>query len=111
MGANAKSMFFYNRVKGELENAIIKQGFEGLHIFRPSLLLGNRTEQRMGEKIGVIVDKILKPIMRGKLAAYKGIKADTVAKAMLKVAQLNKMGNYIYPSNEIETIANENYLS
>jgi uncharacterized protein YbjT (DUF2867 family) len=49
LGANKSSLIFYNRVKGELEEALQETGFDSLVIFRPSLLLGNRNEKRFGE--------------------------------------------------------------
>jgi uncharacterized protein YbjT (DUF2867 family) len=52
LGATASSRVFYNRVKGELEDAVAALGFRSLTIARPSLLLGNRAEYRRGEEIG-----------------------------------------------------------
>ena len=49
LGANKKSAIYYNQVKGEIEKAITKIGFQTVHIFRPSLLLGPRTEKRSVE--------------------------------------------------------------
>ena len=54
MGANSKSRIFYNRVKGEMENALIVIGFESLQIFRPSLLLGNRNILEEGKKLALL---------------------------------------------------------
>ncbi|PKL74567.1 MAG: hypothetical protein CVV27_19820, partial [Candidatus Melainabacteria bacterium HGW-Melainabacteria-1] len=52
LGANPSSGIFYNRVKGETEAALGALPFEAVHFFRPSLLLGNRGEFRLAEKIG-----------------------------------------------------------
>lgn len=49
LGASKKSPVYYNRVKGEIEEAVSGLGFSSLHIFRPSLLMGQRQESRMGE--------------------------------------------------------------
>jgi uncharacterized protein YbjT (DUF2867 family) len=106
MGANKKSMFFYNRVKGEIEEAIWKLNFSAVHIFRPSLLLGERKEQRMGEKIGAIVMKLLRPFLIYGLKKYRAIEGKTVAAAMYKMAQENLTGRYIYESDRIENVAN-----
>ena len=51
MGANAHSPFFYNRVKGEMEEALIAQNWPKLTIARPSMLLGDRSKQRMNETL------------------------------------------------------------
>lgn len=50
-GANAHSPFFYNRVKGEMEEALIAQNWQKLTIARPSMLLGDRSKQRMNETL------------------------------------------------------------
>ena len=106
MGANKNSAFFYNRVKGEVEEALWKLNFKAVHIFRPSLLLGERKERRVGEKIGAIVMKLLRPLLIFRLKKYRAIEGKTVATAMYKTAQENLKGRYIYESDRIEKIAN-----
>lgn len=101
MGANKNSSFFYNRVKGEMEEAITKLSFTAVHIFRPSLLTGNRQETRMGEKVGEIVMGGLKFAMLGPLKKYRAIPARTVAKAMLQMAIDNGGGVRIHQSDKI----------
>ncbi len=85
MGADARSPIFYNRVKGELEQALAGLGFEGLVIARPSLLVGDRTElgqpERAGERIGLHVSRWLKPLIP---ANYRPIAAQDVARALLR---------------------------
>jgi uncharacterized protein YbjT (DUF2867 family) len=51
MGANANSPFFYNKVKGKMEAALIAQKWEHLTIVRPSMLLGHRDKRRFNESI------------------------------------------------------------
>jgi uncharacterized protein YbjT (DUF2867 family) len=102
MGASAESVFFYNRVKGEVEEDLQALNFQSLHIFRPSLLLGDRKEKRLGEKIGESVLSFLKPIMRGPLEKYQGIQASKVAESMLKQAQSNRKGVHIHESVELQ---------
>lgn len=84
MGANPNSRFFYSRVKGELEQAIIDIGFEQLAIFRPSLLLGQHTD-RPWENFAQTAFKMLKPIMPKNLSV-RPIEAERVAMAMALVA-------------------------
>ena len=101
MGADASSMFFYNKVKGEMERDVQDLGFRAVHIMRPSLLLGERTEHRTGEELASKVMKPLSSLMIGPLQKYKPIEASTVAKAMLYVAAQQQQGVHIYPSDEI----------
>lgn len=101
MGADKDSAFFYNRVKGEMEEAITKLSFTAVHIFRPSLLTGNRPETRLGEKVGEVLMGGLKFAMVGPLRKYRAIPARIVAKAMLQMALDNGGGIKIHESDEI----------
>ncbi|MFZ6733592.1 NAD(P)H-binding protein [Undibacterium sp. Ji42W] len=87
MGADANSSVFYNRVKGELEDALEKMAFDGLVIARPSLLVGDRKvlgqSERRGEKIGLAVSKLIGFLIP---ANYQPIEATAVARALLKTA-------------------------
>ncbi|CAB5562394.1 Semialdehyde dehydrogenase, NAD binding domain [Citrobacter werkmanii] len=79
MGANANSPFFYNRVKGEMEQALIEQKWPRLTIVRPSMLLGERDKQRTNERF-------LAPLFRLLPGNWKTIEARDVARAMLAEA-------------------------
>jgi len=85
VGANANSKIFYNRVKGEAEAAVIEQGFPHTLILRPSLLLGDRSDQatRPGERIAQSFAPAFSWLMRGDLARYRPIPARDVARAMV----------------------------
>ena len=72
---------------------------------RPSILLGNRKENRIGEKIGIFVMKSLSPLFLGKMKKYKPIRVESVAKAMLNIAE-NKYDKTIFESDNIEEISN-----
>lgn len=87
VGADAKSKVFYSQVKGELEEAIMKMPFWGVHILRPSMLLGKREESRPLEKIGIIFSKGIDFLMGDLLGKYQPVKAEDVAKAMVVEAQ------------------------
>lgn len=104
MGANSQSLFFYNQVKGEVEEHLKRLNLPTLHIFRPSLLLGEREEFRFGEKMSSKVSGVLNAIMVGPLRPYKAIEAKKVANAMAKMAESDKKGVNIHLSNEIEKI-------
>lgn len=105
LGADAHSSIFYNRVKGQTETAVIATGIEAVHIFRPSLLLGNRKESRIGETVGKILAWFIAPFLVGSFKKYKGIQADDVAKAMYLCAQIDANGVKIHESDEIAAIA------
>jgi uncharacterized protein YbjT (DUF2867 family) len=92
IGSDPSSSVFYNKVKGEMENDLENIGFESLHIFHPSLLLGPREESRLGEKIGTVGMKLVSPLMMGSLTKYKPIHVKTVAGAMLKLAKAPEKG-------------------
>lgn len=109
MGADADSRIFYNKVKGEAEQAIRGLGLQTLHIFQPSLLMGNRDESRLGEDIGKVFFSIFSFLFAGPLRKYKGIKATDVAWAMFAQARENLSGTFIHESDEIEKIAHEMY--
>ena len=102
MGADPNSKVFYNRTKGEMEEALKEIGYPCLRIIRPSLLLGKREEFRFGEKIGVILTPVLKPFLIGSLKKYAPVEAESVAHFMVKVAMEQPIsGVHIYESNLI----------
>lgn len=84
-GADSKSSFFYARIKGELEEAIMQLKFESTLIVRPSVLIGDRAETRWGEKITVPLIASFSKIFLG-LKKYRGIKGEEVAMAMLNLS-------------------------
>jgi uncharacterized protein YbjT (DUF2867 family) len=86
LGSDAKSSIFYNRVKGEVEQALQAMGFEQLVILRPSLLLGDRQESRPGESLGQLVAPLLSPFLIGGLRRYRPIQSDVVARCMVESA-------------------------
>lgn len=106
MGASAESSIFYSRVKGEIERDLIALQIPKLHLFRPSLLLGERAELRRGERIGAIVMKGIHPLLLGSFRKYRGIEGDAVAAAMIKAANTDlNPGVYVYQSDIIAQMA------
>lgn len=99
LGANGKSKIFYNRVKGQMEDELIKLGFDSLSIFRPSLLVGERKETRRGEKWGAKFSKVISFVFVKKFKKYKPIQADFVAKSMLANAKQKLKGVQIIESD------------
>lgn len=100
LGADKSSSIFYNRVKGEVEEAIQSLGFDSVHIFRPALLLGDRDEQRFGEDAAKIFFKLFGFLVPLK---YKAVDAAKVARAMMWHARQNKNGIFVHPSEEIQS--------
>lgn len=99
LGANRKSSIFYNKVKGELEEAITALKFGATYIFRPSLLLGDRKELRAGENGAKFVYQYLGFLIPAK---YKGIESSKVARAMLAESQSGKSGVHVYESSVLQ---------
>ncbi|TDE14564.1 oxidoreductase [Dyadobacter psychrotolerans] len=102
MGADADSGIFYNQVKGQVEQGLISLKYPSLHIFRPSLLLGEREETRLGEKVGEVLATVFKPIMFGPLKKYRAIDSGKVANAMLAFAKKSEKGVFIHNSAELQ---------
>lgn len=86
LGANPQSRQLYLRTKGEAEQELIALGFDRLVIMRPSLLLGNREEFRLGERLGAAFGAVIKPALSGPLLKYRPVAADQVAAAMVAAA-------------------------
>jgi uncharacterized protein YbjT (DUF2867 family) len=106
LGADAASRLFYSRVKGEAEAAISALPFAGVHIFRPSLLLGERAEFRFGERVAELAAAPLSLLMLGPLRKYRPIHARTVAQAMTRTARAARAGMEILESGQIAEIGN-----
>jgi uncharacterized protein YbjT (DUF2867 family) len=105
--ADPKSSGDYLKFKGEVEEELKRLNFSKLGIMRPSFLLGDRKEKRVGEKIGIFVFKLLSPLFLGPLKKMKPIHSETVAKAMIRTANENLEKN-ILESNEIaELVLNQ----
>lgn len=96
MGADRNSLFYYNQVKGEIEESLRNMGYETLLIFRPSLLVGERSEARFGEKAGGWFAKAFQFMIPVK---YRAINADKVAEAMVSITSSNVKGTLVYESD------------
>lgn len=99
LGADKNSSVFYNRVKGEVEEAIQTISFPAFHVFRPSLLLGDRTEERAGEGAATTFFKIFGFMIPLK---YKAIESIKVARAMIAIAIKEQGGFQIHESKELQ---------
>jgi uncharacterized protein YbjT (DUF2867 family) len=102
LGADAGSMVFYNRVKGEVEDGLRAMGFASLAIARPSLLVGERSESRPGERLAVAVTGLLGPLL--KPFASRPIEGATVARALGAIAKDPPSGARVYLSGELQAL-------
>jgi uncharacterized protein YbjT (DUF2867 family) len=105
VGADEHSSFFYSRVKGELEVALLGLGFQDLQVFRPSLLLGKRQKVRFGEWVASRLAPIFSPFLAGPLAGYRPVPAIAVARAMYQAAEDCGQGVQYYDSPAIGKMA------
>ncbi len=87
VGANATSSVFYIRTKGEVERDIIALGFDHTHIFRPSMILGQRHEDRPRERLLIGVWGALNPLLMGPTDRYRGLAGEEIARAMMLAAR------------------------
>lgn len=101
-GADAGSRIFYNRVKGEAEEAVRALPLHGAAFLRPSLLLGERAERRTGESVAQRVMPALDWMLVGPLRRYRSIHASTVARAMVRLAKQGVQGVQVVESDEIQ---------
>ncbi len=107
IGANAKSSVFYNRTKGEMEQEVLRQNILNTYVLQPSIIGGNRSESRIGEKVGLAVFKIVQPLFFGKLKKYKITEAEHIAQTMLNLAN-STSEKQIITSEQIELLATKN---
>ena len=97
-GADSSSSNFYLRIKGEVEQAIEKMPIQYIGIFQPSLLMGNRNEFRLGERISQLIMPIFSFVIPSK---YKPIAAKSIAKAMIRKAIQDQKGVKRYTYTDI----------
>lgn len=98
VGADAASRNFYVKLKGEVEDAVMQKGILSVSIFRPSMLLGERTEFRLGEKIAQVLMPAVAFLIPSK---YKPITAKVVAAAMVATAKQPLSGTHVYHYREM----------
>jgi uncharacterized protein YbjT (DUF2867 family) len=105
LGADPGSRVFYNRTKGEAEEAVKAVGFDGVAVFRPSLLVGEREESRPAERVAIVASGFFSWAMAGPLARWKPVPAEAVAAAMVAVANGTLTGVRIVENEEIHRLA------
>jgi uncharacterized protein YbjT (DUF2867 family) len=101
VGADPRSRNFYLRTKGEAERAVAEIGFRAVHIFRPSMLMGDRREFRLGEVVGTPVFRALSFLMVGGARKFRPVFARDVARAMVRAATTVAAGVQVHDHAEI----------
>jgi len=96
VGANSSSKSFYLKTKGELEEAVQQLGFLRVNIFRPSFLVGERSEKRLTEKIAIKFAKTMDLFLIGSVSKYRSVKAESLAKTMVLKVNSKPGVNYFY---------------
>lgn len=102
VGASSKSNNFYLKIKGEVEAFTKQLPIQQVGFFQPSLLLGNRKEFRLGERIAQMVMPMFNFLIPGK---YKAIEATVVAKAMLEFAKDDQKGHFTFQYAQMKELA------
>ncbi|GAA4275215.1 nucleoside-diphosphate sugar epimerase [Aquimarina gracilis] len=103
LGADSESRIFYNRTKGEMENAILEFDIPKTHILQPSLIGGKRDEKRPGEYFFKVVMKVFNPLLFGPLKKYRIIHPETIVSCMIWLAN-NEFDKKRIVSDEIKEI-------
>ncbi len=96
VGANARSSVFYVRTKGEAERDVIALGLPRTHVFRPSMLLGQREEHRPLERFVLAVWPAVEWLFVGGARKYRGIAGADVARAMARAAKDGAAGVHVH---------------
>ena len=104
VGADPASRVFYVRTKGEMERDILALGCDHTHIFRPSMILGNRPEPRPLEHVLGRAWALLDPLLMGSLDRYKGIRGEDIARAMGAAAQRRQERVAIYHWRQMQDL-------
>lgn len=100
-GSNSESRFLYSRVKGEMEEAITKLDYWATHVFRPGVLVGDREELRLGEKIAAGLTRAIRSISPAVLGDYNPTDVDVLAAHMIEAAQTISPGIHFHGAAEL----------
>jgi uncharacterized protein YbjT (DUF2867 family) len=102
IGADPNTSNFYLKLKGELERDLADLPFVSMIAVRPSLLLGERSDVRFGEMVGIFFMQIFGGLMVGPLKKYRGIESQQVARAMVALAQEGRTGYVVVNSDVLQ---------
>jgi uncharacterized protein YbjT (DUF2867 family) len=96
IGADSSSKNFYLRTKGQLEDAIQEIGFPVVNIFRPSFLVGQRSEKRLYEGVGIMIASFMNLFLVSSARKYRSVKVELLAKTMVSKINSKPGVNYFY---------------
>ena len=96
IGANSSSKNFYLRTKGQLEDAIQEIGFPVVNIFRPSFLVGQRSEKRLYEGVGIMIASFMNLFLVSSARKYRSVKVELLAKTLVSKINSKPGVNYFY---------------
>ncbi len=102
VGADSSSSNFYIRTKGIVENKISELDFQSISIHRPGLLIGARKEMRLAEFVGQKLHPLINLFLLGNLSKFRCIKAEVLARAMIKYSGLEQGTHYYFYNDFIE---------
>jgi len=105
IGADKNSAAYYTKFKGQTEHDLQQLNLQVLHIYRPSILAGDRKDHRPMEQFANALMNIINPLLIGQYKKYRSIPAKTVAMAMYKQSINSEEGVFIHPSDQIKQIA------
>lgn len=105
LGADVNSSVFYNRTKGEMERDVQAVSLKAVYFLRPSLLLGDRGQFRLFERLAIMSAPIYTPLLFGSLKKYRPVKASSVANAMINIAAKKITASKFIENESIEHFA------
>ncbi len=104
-GANPQGSSFYLKTKGQTEEAVSTLGFEALHIFRPGVLMGQRDEERAGERMAGRISRAFEFLMIGSLSKYRPMPAGVLSASMAAAGERGEQGKHIHYYRDIVKLA------
>jgi nucleoside-diphosphate-sugar epimerase len=103
VGADSQSGIFYNRLKGEVEEAIVSMKFPSTYILQPALLIGERQESRPMEKLAQKISPLFDVLCVGKFSKYHSITAEKVAISINRAVLQASPGIHIWQYNALSS--------
>jgi uncharacterized protein YbjT (DUF2867 family) len=107
VGADARSGVFYNRVKGEVEEALRAIGFPTTHVLHPSLLLGRRAESRPAERFAIASAPLFAPFCTGRWAKYRPRAAANGGRALARTGSDRRPGFWVHEGEALFRLASD----
>ena len=105
VGASPNASSFYLKTKGQTEEAVSNLGFEALHIFRPSVLMGQRNEERPGERFAGGFARAFEFMMLGPLSKYRPMPAGVLSASMAAAGERGEAGKHVHYYLDIVRLA------